>query len=304
MTGTRTLALSGPYDLGRSLRVLALGDDPTARVGGVDAWWATRTPDGAATLHLRRDGDRLAARAWGPGAGWVLDRADAIAGLTDDRGDFADVARRHPVVARVARDLGGVRLPATGRAFQATVPMILQQKVTGLEAKRSHAAMVRAIGAPAPGPAGELPPGLRLPPDPGQLAATPYWGFHPWGVEQKRADTIRRAAAAAGAIDRAPDAAGATRRLVSIPGIGVWTAAETVRVAFGDPDVVTVGDYHLPHLVSWALAGEPRGTDERMLELLAPFAGHRGRVVTLLGLAGLGAPRFGPRMPIRSFARF
>jgi 3-methyladenine DNA glycosylase/8-oxoguanine DNA glycosylase len=75
-------------------------------------------------------------------------------------------------------------------------------------------------------------------------------------------------------------------------------------VAYGDPDVVTVGDYHLPHLVSWALAGEPRGTDERMLELLEPFAGNRGRVVALLALAGLGAPRFGPHMPIRSFARY
>ncbi|GAA1776285.1 DNA-3-methyladenine glycosylase 2 family protein [Luedemannella helvata] len=304
MTGTRDLPLPERYDLGRSLRVLALGDDPTARVGAAQVWWATRTPDGPAALRLSRDGGRLRAQAWGAGAGWVLDRAHAIAGLTDDPADFADVARRHPVVARVARELGGVRMVATGRAFQASVPMILQQKVTGLEAKRAHSAMVRRLGEPAPGPAGVVPAGLRLPPDPAVLAATPYWAFHPWGVEQKRADTIRRAAASAAAIDRAGDAAGATRRLVSIPGIGPWTAAETVRVAFGDPDVVTVGDYHLPHLVCWALAGEPRGTDERMLELLAPFAGHRGRVVTLLALAGLGAPKFGPRMPIRSFARY
>jgi hypothetical protein len=41
-----------------------------------------------------------------------------------------------------------------------------------------------------------------------------------------------------------------------------------------------------------------------MLELLEPFAGHRGRVCSLLEHAGLGAPRLAPRMPIRSFAHF
>jgi 3-methyladenine DNA glycosylase/8-oxoguanine DNA glycosylase len=131
-----------------------------------------------------------------------------------------------------------------------------------------------------------------------------YWEFHPLGVEQKRADTIVRAAAQAAALERCPDTATATRRLTSIVGIGPWTAAEVTRVAYGDPDAVTVGDYHLPHLVSWALEGKPRGSDERMLELLAPFAGQRARVVRLLELSGLRAPRFGPRMPLRSFNRY
>ena len=47
--------------------------------------------------------------------------------------------------------------------------------------------------------------------------------------------------------------------------------------AMGDPDAVAVGDFHLKNLVSTALAGEPRGTDQRMLELLAPYAGQRGQ---------------------------
>src|SRR5439155_17065056 len=92
-------------------------------------------------------------------------------------------------------------------------------------------------------------------------------------------------------------------RLRALPGIGAWTASEVGAVAFGDPDAVSVGDFHVPHLVSWALAGEPRGTDQRMLELLAPYAGHRGRVVRLLESSGLAAPRFGPRLPVRSIAR-
>jgi hypothetical protein len=41
-----------------------------------------------------------------------------------------------------------------------------------------------------------------------------------------------------------------------------------------------------------------------MLELLEPFRGHRGRVCVLLAHGGLGAPRFGPRMSVRSFAAY
>jgi hypothetical protein len=41
-----------------------------------------------------------------------------------------------------------------------------------------------------------------------------------------------------------------------------------------------------------------------MLELLEPFQGHRGRVCILLQMAGLRAPRFGPRQKIQTFARY
>ena len=73
--------------------------------------------------------------------------------------------------------------------------------------------------------------------------------------------------------------------------------------AWGDPDAVSVGDYHLPSLVAWALAGEPNGTDERMLELLEPFRGQRGRVIRLLEVAGVRAERHGPRYAGRRIER-
>ena len=88
----------------------------------------------------------------------------------------------------------------------------------------------------------------------------------------------------------------------AFPGIGPWTAAEVGIRAFGDPDAVSVGDFHVPNMVAWALAGEPRGTDERMLELLEPYRGQRGRVIRLLELAGTKAPRYGPRLAPRRIA--
>jgi 3-methyladenine DNA glycosylase/8-oxoguanine DNA glycosylase len=155
-----------------------------------------------------------------------------------------------------------------------------------------------------------------LPPDPAAVAATPYWVFHPFGVEQRRADTLCRTAAVAARLEECSDAATLTTRMTAITGIGAWTAAEVVRVAFGDPDAVSVGDYHIPHIVSWALTGQARAgsreagpgrlspADRRMLELLEPFSGHRGRVCALLEHAGTVPPAFGPRLPIRSFAAY
>lgn len=298
----RTLPLpGGTYHLAATLGPIPMGGhDPCARFVDGAFWWAVRTPDGPATLQLCRAGGALEAVGHGPGSGWVLERADAVAGLRDDPSGFADLAGRHPVVARLARAHRGLRLPSTGRVFPRLLRSIFEQKVTGKEAYRAYAATVRHFREPAPGPL----PGLLLPPDPAAVAATPYWVFHRFGVEQRRADTLRRAAAVAERLERCPDVAEARARLTALPGIGAWTAAEVTRVVYGDPDAVSVGDYHLPHTVAWALAGEARADDARMLELLEPFRGHRARVCALLEAGRMFAPRFGPRMPSRSFAHF
>ena len=299
-TATRRLRPPDGYQFSRTVRsLLVVRYDPCGTFDGGELWLSARTPEGPASLHLVRDGAELSATGHGPGAQWIVARADAIAGLRDELGDFPARAAGHPLIARLARTFAGVRIPATGLVFHRLIRAVLEQKVTGIEAHRAYRAMVKHFGEPAPGPAG-----LLLPPDPEAVAATPYWVFHPFGVEQKRTQALLRCAVVAARLELCADSAELTRRLTAIPGIGPWTAAEVVRTAYGDPDAVSVGDYHIPNTVAWALAGEARGTDARMLELLEPYAGHRGRVCDLLAAGGIMAPRFGPRMPIRSFARF
>jgi hypothetical protein len=55
--------------------------------------------------------------------------------------------------------------------------------------------------------------------------------------------------------------------------------------------------------VSFALAGEPRADDDRMLELLEPYRGQRARVVRLLEAGAPTAPRRAPRAQLRDIAR-
>jgi 3-methyladenine DNA glycosylase/8-oxoguanine DNA glycosylase len=234
-------------------------------------------------------------RAWGPGALALAEEAPALLGADDDGGGLAPA---HPVVTASARRFAAMRIGRTGAVMEAVVPTVLAQKVNGVEARAAWAAMVRAHGEPAPGPAGLT---LPLPPDAAWLQRTPSWAFHRWGVEHKRATTIKTAASYAHRLEGQPPVE-TRRRLAALPGVGPWTINEVAMTALGDPDAVSVGDYWLAHQISWALAGEPRGTDERMLELLEPWRGQRGRVCRLVALGAPLPPRFGPRLPLRRIA--
>jgi 3-methyladenine DNA glycosylase/8-oxoguanine DNA glycosylase len=293
----RRLRPPGPLDLTLTLGRLRHGrQDPCLRLGSGRAWRATRTSAGAATLALTAEGGEIAAQAWGPGADAALEQLPELLGFDDDPTGFGpapglvrDLHRRRP----------GLRLGRTAAVVETLVPTVVAQRVTGVEAGRSYRSLVRRHGEPAPGPCG-----LLVPPAPDVLAALPYWAFHRCGIEQRRADTIRRVATRASRLEAATTLAPgeATLLLTAVPGIGVWSAAKVAQAALGDRDAVCVGDYNLPHLVGWALAGERRATDERMLELLAPYRGQRARVVRLLELSGRYPPRRAPRAALRSFA--
>ncbi|MEO7230890.1 MAG: DNA-3-methyladenine glycosylase 2 family protein [Candidatus Limnocylindrales bacterium] len=274
--------------------------DLTSRVSNASFARATRTADGPATLLVEVRGQSVEAEAWGPGADRILDGAPALLGEGDDDRGFDP--SHHPLVADLARRLVGVRIGRTSAVFEALFPAILGQKVTGREAGSAFRELTLKHGEPAPGPiAARL--GLRLQPAPQVLAGLPYYAYHPFGVEQRRADVIRKAARDAARLEalvdlsgtRAEAGASAAATLQHYPGIGPWTAAEVTLRALGDPDAVSVGDFHLPNLVAFALAGEPRGTDDRMLELLEPWRGQRARVMRLLEASGITAPRYGPR---------
>jgi len=287
--------LDRPLDLVATLRPVGTG--AWFRLGAREAWRASCTPNGPSTTHVRVAGDAVAVEAWGPGAQWAVDQAPLLCGEADDPEGFVAV---HPLIARLHRSYPGLRLPRTNAVFEALVPTVIAQLVTGVESELAYRALVDELGEPAPGPHQ-----LRLPPPPQILAATPYWRFHGFGIERRRAEVIIRAARSAKRLEEivTMKREDAYRRLLAFPGVGPWTAAKVACVAMGDPDAVPVGDYHLPHTIGYALEGTARSSDERMLELLEPYAGQRARVIRLIALAGITAPRFGPRMPLRNISR-
>ena len=137
-------------------------------------------------------------------------------------------------------------------------------------------------------------------PDPETLRQVPSWEWLKMHIDHARSRTIVTAARVAESLERTaslpPEEA--ERRMRSLPGLGVWTCAEVRQRAFGDPDAVSFGDYHVAKDVGWALTGN-EFDDVELEAYLEPWRPQRGRVVALVGMAGLHRPRHGPRMAPR-----
>jgi 3-methyladenine DNA glycosylase/8-oxoguanine DNA glycosylase len=263
---------------------------------GNGIWRAVRTPEGPVTLRLTlaRGSGSVTGQAWGSGAGWVLDRIPRLCGEDDPPSDFVP---GHPVIADAMARNPGWRITRSDLLVETLVPCILEQKTTGRQARASWRTLVRAYGDPAPGPA---PAGLTVPPAPQTWTQIPSWEWHRAGVEPARSKAVITACRHAGRLEETLQLGSemADRRLRALPGIGVWTSAETRQRSHGDPDAVSVGDFHLPHLVGVALIGK-RVDDAGMLELLEPYRGHRYRVTRLIEMSGVKNPRYGPRLTIQ-----
>lgn len=234
--------------------------------------------------------------AYGPGADWLAERLPDLVGHHDDVAGFAPP----PALAEAWRRRPGIRVPRSGLVFEAFVPVVLGQKVTGREAMSAYRELVLVYGEPV----GVGPfPGLRVPPAPEVWRAIPSWKWHAAGVGPDRSRTVVAAARRAQALERLVDVPPAQAReaMRSLPGVGVWTAAEVAQRALGDADAISVGDFHVARMVVYALTGRRDGTDEQMLGLLVDQVGHRFRVQRLVEVARLGPDRRGPRFQGRDY---
>jgi len=297
---TRTWRPPRSTDMAGTLRPLQHGvEDPSCRrTADGSVWRACRTPAGPGTLRLRqfRDGD-VETTAWGPGAQWLLDGVPALLGDEDTHDGHTYFAGSHRVLHEAGRRFADWRVCRSRLVWESLVPVILEQKVTGLEAKRSWRRLLTWFGEPAPGPGCSDGRPLRLIPDPAGWARIPSWDWHRAGVGPERARRIVTVARLAGRLEESVDmdAAAASARLQAAPGIGVWTAAEVLQRAHGDPDAVSFGDFHVAKDVTWAFTGVV-GDDEGMARVLEPWRGQRYRVCVLLAMSGIRRPRHGPRL--------
>jgi 3-methyladenine DNA glycosylase/8-oxoguanine DNA glycosylase len=287
---------NGPIDLRRTMTMMSLwGATTWLKVDETGVWYAERTPDGPGTLHVVKRGDHLEAEAFGDGGERLIPRVPELFGL--ERSGIEALEPQDSVVREIKKRMRGLRIGRSGRVYSRAVSAGLAQLVTGRNAKPAMKRVARQMGERAPGPRDDL---FLLPPH-RQLARTPYYAFHPLNIERHRADLIKRIADRAPALQRAakmPPVEGRAH-LEKLRGIGPWTSGVIMACPLGDPDAVPIGDWHLPNLVAFNLAGEPRADDARMMQLLEPYEGMRGLVARMLKSGGSGAPKYGPKNAAR-----
>jgi 3-methyladenine DNA glycosylase/8-oxoguanine DNA glycosylase len=292
-----SVEFAGPVSPGYTLSPLRRGGgDPcyvTASDGAI--WRTSLMRTGPVTARISRSGPcTVACEAWGSGAAEFAAGMPALLGADDDVRGFSPV---EPTIAEARRRVPHLRLGRTGRVLESLIPAVIEQRVAGKDAFRAWRLLVTKYGAPAPGPA---PARMRIPPPAEVWRRIPSWEFHLANVDPGRARTVVGCAQRADSLERlvTRPAERAREALTSLPGVGVWTAAETAQRAFGDADALSIGDYHLAKVVGWSLLGHPID-DDAMVALLAPLRPHRHRVVRLLEVSGLARnPRFGARQAI------
>jgi 3-methyladenine DNA glycosylase/8-oxoguanine DNA glycosylase len=296
MPSSASVTFGGPANPSMTLSPLRRGPgDPCfQRVDG--AIWKTSLMDsGPVTARIAASGRNVVdCEAWGDGADEFCTRLPAMLGAHDDTTGFAPV---EPTIAAAHRKVPNLRLGRTDRVLEALIPAVLEQRVSGKDAFRAWRLLVTKFGTPAPGPA---PARMRVPPSADVWRRIPSWEFHLANVDPGRARTLVGCAHRAESLERLSNRSTDEARiaLMSLPGVGEWTAAETAQRAFGDADALSVGDYHLSNVVGCTLLGH-RIDDPEMLELLEPLRPHRHRAVRLLEVSGLARnPRFGARQAI------
>lgn len=268
-----------PFDLSATMAQQVLGHfDPTG----------ARSAEAFQKVHLTTDGQPVTwlftrtdygfrVRVHGTGAAAVLSHFLACFPLADGCDAFDP---RHPVLRRAVRLHGGLRLLRVPWAFDVAAGAVLQQRVRWQVAYSDFRRIANRWGTPASG--------CMAFPTARQLAAMTVAAIEAQGIDPKRARALHalaRLEAVRPFLGVETDPNRLRLRLRQVRGIGPWTANMIAGYAAGDPDAVPTGDLHLPSLVTSALAGEPEGTDDRMLELLEPYRGQRFRVVRLLSWA-------------------
>lgn len=309
---------SVPVDVAANAAPLVRGaGDPTAASGSGLTWLSfQRTTTGPVTVaiahpkttvapaeihyHIWANGDVAAREA-------VIKRMPLLLGIDEAAlagwAAFDELleATAHllpPSVVAARRHNPGMRLMSTGQLIDELYTVVLEQKVTQRQARATWRWLADTFGQPSP--AGE--PAPKIAPHPESILQIQSWQWHAGWVQPFLAQTLKTVASRATALERlaTKPLEEISTGLLSLPGVGPWTVAETLQRTHGAADLVSVGDFHLAHHIGEALTGR-RTDDAGMLELLEPWRGHRQRLVRLIYASGIRFSRFGPRLAATDF---
>jgi 3-methyladenine DNA glycosylase/8-oxoguanine DNA glycosylase len=265
-----------------------------------------RVEGGVATRLLHVGGRPVLTRAWEPGKGRVVLRAESLdpgsiaaprvlggacadeagepelalalermrfaLGVDDDLGEFYRRFRRDPLLGPLLRRRPYLRPRRRPWAWEALAWAVVKQLIETGRAARIQRRMVGRWGPRL----GEGRDGLHDVPTPDLIAGRAPVELESMGLALRRALALRAIAGdiAAGRCDPAEPAA--DRRLLSVREIGPWTVQCLGLFGRGDPDSLPAGDLMYLKLVGRLARLGRRATVEEVEEFFAPYAPFRG----------------------------
>jgi AraC family transcriptional regulator, regulatory protein of adaptative response / DNA-3-methyladenine glycosylase II len=253
---TVRLPHSTPYDW--SAAIGFLDGRVTAgveRVAG-DTYLRTVVVDGAPGVIECRDvgGDGFTLTLHGIATSGVFGAVQRVRQMFDLDAPVADIAAvlgADKTLRPLLKRRPGIRVPGAWNGFELAVRAIIGQQVSVKAATTVAGRIAERYGEPITLPASlagreDAAPLTRLFPVPEKLARARLIGI---GLNKGRADAIRGLAAAVAsgdiAFDDAMEVDDVRRKLVSLRGIGAWTAEYVALRALKDPDAFPASDLGL-----------------------------------------------------------
>ena len=189
----------------------------------------------------------------------AVQRTRRLFDLDADPVAVGSVLAGDPLLAPLVARRPGLRVPGHVDGFELAVRAVLGQQVTVKGARTLAERLVARLGKPLDNPSGTL---THLFPTAEAVADADLTGL---GLTTGRADTLRAVAAAVAGgrvvLDPGSDRAETRRALLSLKGIGPWTADYVAMRALGDPDAFPAADLGLRQALE--RLGQP--TDPRSL---------------------------------------
>ncbi|HEY7927546.1 MAG TPA: AlkA N-terminal domain-containing protein [Candidatus Dormibacteraeota bacterium] len=210
-------------------------------------------PNAAAVVELEPQPAQLLVRLWLDDVRDLGAAVDACRRLFDVDADpqaIAAVLGADALLAPLVCARPGLRVPGCVDGVEIAIRAVLGQQVSVARATALASRLTEHVGAPLPRPRHGVE---RIFPTAAAVANADLGGL---GLTGERAATLRRltVAIANGDIDLTPgaDAPETVRRLLSIRGIGAWTATYVAMRGLRDPDAFPAGDLGLRRAVAQA----------------------------------------------------
>ncbi len=234
-----------------------------------------RLPHAPGVVELAPREDHVRATFWLEDLrdlGAAVNRCRGLLDLDSDPHTILDRLGGDRVIGELVRDAPGLRVPGSVDGRELALRAVLGQQISLAGARTLAGRLVAAYGEPLPRTCGSV---THLFPSPAAIAGADSERV---GIPRARSRALLALAGALESgevlLDGSADRAECGSRLLSLPGIGPWTAGYISMRALRDPDAFLAGDLGIRRsLESLGLDGSPASA-QRLSERWRPYRAY------------------------------